>query len=42
MNVEQRYRFVYKPLVFIASLLPLAWLLCGAFGCSARASGPIR
>jgi len=32
MNVEQRYRFVYKPLVFIASLAPLAWLLCGAFG----------
>ena len=32
MNVEQRYRFVYKPLVFVASLLPFAWLLCGAFG----------
>ncbi len=32
MNVEQRYRFVYKPLVFIASLVPLAWLACGAFG----------
>lgn len=32
MNVEQRYRFLYKPLVFIASLVPLAWLVCGAFG----------
>ncbi|MDB6044316.1 MAG: sulfoxide reductase heme-binding subunit YedZ [Gammaproteobacteria bacterium] len=31
MNVEQRYRLVYKPLVFVASLVPLAWLLCGAF-----------
>jgi sulfoxide reductase heme-binding subunit YedZ len=32
LTVDQRYRFVYKPLVFAASLLPLAWLLCGAFG----------
>ena len=32
MNVEQRYRFVYKPIVFTASLIPFAWLLCGAFG----------
>ena len=32
MNVEQRYRLIYKPLVFAASLLPFAWLLCGAFG----------
>ena len=32
MNVEQRYRLVYKPLVFVVCLLPLAWLLCGAFG----------
>ncbi|MDB6088588.1 MAG: sulfoxide reductase heme-binding subunit YedZ [Gammaproteobacteria bacterium] len=32
MNVEQRYRRLYKPLVFLASLAPLAWLLCGAFG----------
>lgn len=31
MNVEQRYRLVYKPLVLVASLIPLAWLLCGAF-----------
>jgi sulfoxide reductase heme-binding subunit YedZ len=32
MNVDQRYRFVYKPLVFIASLIPLLWLTCGALG----------
>jgi sulfoxide reductase heme-binding subunit YedZ len=32
LNVEQRYRFLYKPLVFIASLVPLAWLVCAAFG----------
>ena len=32
MNVEQRYRFLYKPVMFGASLVPLAWLLGGAFG----------
>ncbi len=32
LNVEQRYRFVHKPLVFGASLVPLAWMACGAFG----------
>jgi sulfoxide reductase heme-binding subunit YedZ len=32
LNVEQRYRYVYKPLVFVASLAPLVWLACGAFG----------
>jgi len=32
LTVTQRYRFVYKPLVFIASLLPLAWMICGAAG----------
>jgi methionine sulfoxide reductase heme-binding subunit len=32
LNVAQRYRFLYKPLVFIASLLPLAWLICAALG----------
>jgi sulfoxide reductase heme-binding subunit YedZ len=32
LNVEQRYRFIYKPAVFIASLVPVAWLACGAFG----------
>ena len=32
MNVTQRYRFVYKPLIFAACLVPLAWMACGAFG----------
>jgi sulfoxide reductase heme-binding subunit YedZ len=32
LNVSERYRYLYKPLVFVASLLPLAWLACGAFG----------
>jgi sulfoxide reductase heme-binding subunit YedZ len=32
LNVSQRYRYLYKPLVFLASLLPLAWLAAGAFG----------
>lgn len=32
MSVDQRYRFVYKPLVFVVCLLPFAWLLWGAFG----------
>ena len=32
MNVDQRYRFVYKPLVFIAALAPIAWLTLRGFG----------
>jgi methionine sulfoxide reductase heme-binding subunit len=32
MTVTQRYRWIYKPLVFAACLVPLAWLACGAFG----------
>ena len=32
MNVAQRYRFLYKPLVFIASLVPLVLMLCGVAG----------
>jgi len=40
LNVEQRYRFLYKPVVFIASLLPLAWMLCGAFGWLGQSLGP--
>ena len=31
MKVEQRYRYVYKPAVFVAGLVPFAWLLLGAF-----------
>jgi methionine sulfoxide reductase heme-binding subunit len=32
LNLTQRYRFIYKPLVFVASLLPLALMVCGAAG----------
>ena len=32
MNIEGRYRYVYKPLVFIASLVPFLWLLARGFG----------
>ena len=32
LNVERRYRLIYKPLGFIACLVPFAWLLCGALG----------
>jgi sulfoxide reductase heme-binding subunit YedZ len=32
LNLTQRYRYIYKPLVFIASLLPFVWLACGALG----------
>lgn len=32
LTVEQRYRRVYKPVVFTASLLPLAWIACHLFG----------
>jgi sulfoxide reductase heme-binding subunit YedZ len=32
VNVEQRYRYIYKPLVFIASLAPFLWLLVRGFG----------
>jgi methionine sulfoxide reductase heme-binding subunit len=32
LNVTQRYRYVYKPLVFVAAIAPLVWMVCGAFG----------
>lgn len=32
LTIEQRYRYLYKPLVIVAGLLPLAWLICGIFG----------
>lgn len=32
MTVDRRYRLVYKPLVFAASLVPLVWIACGASG----------
>jgi sulfoxide reductase heme-binding subunit YedZ len=32
LNVERRYRLLYKPAVFVAALVPLAWMICGLFG----------
>src|SRR6516225_2340138 len=32
MTLTQRYRLIYKPLVFTACLLPVLWLSSGAFG----------
>jgi sulfoxide reductase heme-binding subunit YedZ len=32
LNVDRRYRFVYKPLVFAAGLSPIAWVLLRGFG----------
>src|SRR6516164_5479136 len=40
MTLTKRYRFIYKPLVFIACLAPLAWLACGAFGWFGVTLGP--
>ena len=39
MNVEQRYRLVYKPLVFAASLVPFVLLALGAFGLAGQDLG---
>lgn len=32
LGVERRYRLVYKPVVLLAGLMPLAWMTCGLFG----------
>ena len=40
MTLTQRYRFIYKPLVFLACLAPLTWLICGALGWFGASLGP--
>ncbi len=40
MTVAQRYRYIYKPLVFLAALTPFFLLACGAFGWFGRDLGP--
>jgi sulfoxide reductase heme-binding subunit YedZ len=40
LNVDQRYRVVYKPLVFIGCLLPIAWLFAGGFQVLGQSLGP--
>lgn len=32
LNVERRYRFLYKPVVFLASLTPIGWMASHLFG----------
>jgi len=32
LSVDKRYRFIYKPVVFVASLTPALYLAAGAFG----------
>lgn len=32
LSVEQRYRWFYKPAVFLASLLPIGWIACNVSG----------
>jgi sulfoxide reductase heme-binding subunit YedZ len=39
LNVEQRYRLLYKPLIFAASLVPFALLALGAFGLAGQDLG---
>jgi sulfoxide reductase heme-binding subunit YedZ len=44
LNITQRYRYLFKPLVFVAGLAPLAWMICGAlqlFGASLGAD-PVK
>ena len=40
MNVDKRYRYVYKPLVFIASLSPIVWLFMAGFEVAGQSLGP--
>ena len=38
-SIERRYRFLYKPLLFIACLVPLAWCISGTLGLPVPALG---
>jgi len=42
--VERRYRLVYKPLLFVACLVPLAWVVGGVLGLPVPSLGadPVR
>lgn len=40
LSVEQRYRYVYKPVVFAASLTPAVLLALGAFDLLGQSLGP--
>ncbi len=32
LTVERRYRWIVKPIVFVAGLVPLGWMVCALFG----------
>jgi len=40
LNVEKRYRFIYKPIVFLACLTPAVLLTAGSFGLFGVQLGP--
>jgi methionine sulfoxide reductase heme-binding subunit len=40
LNVDQRYRLVYKPLVFLASLGPVIWIFLCGFEVLGQSLGP--
>ncbi|HVY81387.1 MAG TPA: protein-methionine-sulfoxide reductase heme-binding subunit MsrQ [Steroidobacteraceae bacterium] len=40
LDVTQRYRWIYKPLVFVACLVPIALLLSRGFGMFGQSLGP--
>jgi methionine sulfoxide reductase heme-binding subunit len=40
MLVEQRYRYIYKPVLFVACLVPIGWLVAGGFGLFGWSLGP--
>jgi sulfoxide reductase heme-binding subunit YedZ len=39
LNVEQRYRLLYKPAIFVASLVPFVLLVLGTFGLAGQDLG---
>jgi sulfoxide reductase heme-binding subunit YedZ len=39
LNLEQRYRLLYKPAIFVASLVPFALLVLGTFGLAGQDLG---
>ncbi len=40
LSVDKRYRYIYKPVVFVASLAPALLLAAGAFGLLGLSLGP--
>src|SRR5258708_14170546 len=43
-TIERRYRYAYKPALFLACLVPLAWAVCGVLGLPVPTLGadPVR